>query len=81
MKLSMLIAFKRRSKFTKMLVTIVQIIGLRMASRSANFYFMFAWCLDPWIGRRQPYFWDVSVNGATPRHTLVIFTYKVFLYN
>ena len=35
---------------------IVQIIGLRMASRFANFYFMFAWCLDPWIGRRRPYF-------------------------
>ena len=36
--------------------TIVQIIGLRMASRFANFYFMFAWCLDPWAGRRRPYF-------------------------
>ena len=52
-----------------------------MASRFANFYFMFAWCLDPWIGRWRPYFWDVSVNVATPRHTVVIFTNKVYLYN
>ena len=62
-------------------VIIVQIIGLRMASRFANFHFMFAWCLDPWTGRRQSDFQDVPVNVDTPRYQLVIFKNKITLNN